>query len=340
MKKMLLMLGVAAAAMTSCTNDEVVEVNPASVIKFESFVNKGTRAVENVVNTSGTEVGLQKFFVFGRHNNGSNDDFINVPVTYNGSGWGYTGGDRYWVVDTYKFGAYATKNESDELTANSAVSFANDGTLTFTNYTVNDANDLVAALVEKTVTAIDGNFDPVQFNFQHLLSKIQFTFVNNVANHTMYISEVKIANYPATGTCTYSSNGAEWVLVEARQNKLLSATAEDAGIVKDGTYSDNFLVIPTAAPTNETTTISNDYTVTFKATFKNASGEIVSEKVYPATKLNAGVLQWKPGYVYNYTATLVLDQKKIVFGTPIVTPWDSDFNDDDDLTNDDITLQQ
>ena len=329
MKKMLLMLGVAAAAMTSCTNDEVVEVNPASVIKFESFVNKGTRAVTD------TDEDITKFYVFGYHETTTTpvNDFINEEVSKGNEKWDYDG-DVYWTVAQYYFGAYATKNASDQLTANTQVSFAN-RTLTFTNYTVNDDNDLVAALVEKPVGSITTDPGVVGFNFQHLLSKIQFTFVNNVTNHKMYISNVNIAKYPATGTCTYSSTGAEWDLVEDSENKPLSTTAENAGIVKDGTYSDNFLVIPTPAAT----TISDEYTVTFKATFKNASGEIVSEKVYPATKLNADVLQWKPGYVYNYKATLVLDQKRIEFGAPTVTPWNSNL-DDNNGTNDDITLLQ
>ena len=334
MKKMFLMLGVAAAAMTSCTSDEVLEVNPASVIKFESFVNKGTRAVTS------TDGDITKFYVFGYHGTTPVNDFINVEVSKGNEKWDYDG-DVYWTVAQYYFGAYATKNESEQLTIDDKVSFAN-GTLTFTDYTVNDANDLVAALVQKNVDAIDGDPGTVDFNFQHLLSKIQFTFVNNVTDHKMYISEVEIAKYPATGTCTYSSTGAVWNSVVDSENKTLSATAEDAGIVKGGTYSDNFLVIPTAAPTGEpaTTTISDEYTVTFKATFKNASGETVSQKVYPATKLNAGVLQWKPGYVYNYTATLELDQKRIEFGAPTVTDWNSDLDGNQNQTDDDITLQQ
>lgn len=48
MKKSILMLGLAVAAMTSCTNDEVMEVNQNNLIKFESFVNKGTRTVDEV----------------------------------------------------------------------------------------------------------------------------------------------------------------------------------------------------------------------------------------------------------------------------------------------------
>lgn len=331
MKKMLLMLGVAAAAMTSCTNDEVVEVNPANVIKFESFVNKGTRAVTN------TDEDITKFYVFGYH--GDVTDFDNVEVSLNNGEWDYRG-DVYWTVATYNFGAYATKNTSDLLETTTEVSFAN-GALTFTDYTVNDDNDLVAALVNnREISGIDTNPDPVEFTFQHLLSKIQFTFVNNVDNHEMFISDLKIAKYPQKGTCTYSSTGVVWTNLTDGTNKSLSSNLNAAGIEYEDSYQDNFLVIPTAAPTGEpaATTISNEYTVTFKATFKNESGEIVSEKNYPAAKLNVGVLQWKPGYVYNYTATLELNQQRIKFGAPDVTEWDSDLN-NNDREDDDITLQ-
>ena len=43
--KKFLFLGIAATAMfASCTNDEMVEMNPQSAIGFETFVDKSTRA--------------------------------------------------------------------------------------------------------------------------------------------------------------------------------------------------------------------------------------------------------------------------------------------------------
>ena len=67
------MLGLAVAAMTSCSNDELMEVNTNNVITFESHVNKGTRAVADTENSKFT-----KFYVFGYH--GSVQDFTNDPV--------------------------------------------------------------------------------------------------------------------------------------------------------------------------------------------------------------------------------------------------------------------
>jgi hypothetical protein len=87
MKKSLLLLGVAVAAITSCTNDEVLDINKNTNITFDGFINKGTRTV-----TSTTTGDLQKFYVFGNH--GTTVDFNNVAVTKDeldsfGSGGGY-----------------------------------------------------------------------------------------------------------------------------------------------------------------------------------------------------------------------------------------------------------
>lgn len=147
MKKSFLMLGLAVAAMTSCTNDEVVEVNQSNLIKFESFVNKGTRAVEET-----TAAGLEKFYVFGYHNGDSDPVFSNNYVQKNGNGWGNEV-TEHWTANTYYFGAYATKNESDILSATPLASFSNEGTLTISNYSVgsmgpeiHSTDDLIGAV--------------------------------------------------------------------------------------------------------------------------------------------------------------------------------------------------
>ena len=80
MKKSLFMLGLAVAAMTSCSNDELMEVNTNNVITFESHVDKGTRAVTNT-----TTAELTKFYVFGSH--GTTRVFDNVAVTKEGKVW-------------------------------------------------------------------------------------------------------------------------------------------------------------------------------------------------------------------------------------------------------------
>lgn len=326
MKKMFLMLGVAAAAMTSCTNDEVIEVNQSSLIKFEPFVNKGTRSVTD------TDGRISKFYVYGCHTERDLvDDFTNVPVTKSNSEWGYyTGvGDgkedyRYWTNAQYFFGAYATKNESGILTDESEVAFnQTNNTLTFTDFTVNDDNDLVADVMTFTQRSFEDP-EPVQFNFRHLLSKIQFTFKNThqIEGTTMTISDLQIDKCRVMGTCVVTATEATWSELDADTEKGTRVLALDnSGIAINYTYVNNTLVVPGA--------IQGDYTVSFKVTFQNAVGQIIGKKTYSAIAFNTNAVdEWEPGYVYNYTANLSLDLVKIVFGDPTVTPWNKDtYND-------------
>jgi len=342
MKKMLLVLGVAAAAMTSCTSDELIEVNQSSLIKFEPFVNKGTRSVQD------TNGDISKFYVYGCHTEADVvSDFINVPVTKNGTWEYYTGvgndqeNYRYWTSALYYFGAYATKNVSEQLVNETKVAFdQTDNKLTFTDFTVNDDNDLVADVMTFQQVSLE-NPETVQFTFRHLLSKIQFSFKNthSVAGTTMDITDLKIDKCRVKGTCTVTENDVTW-------SELVADTEEDSrglalhnvttsGIAINNTYVNNTLVVPGA--------IQDDYKVSFKVTFKNAEGQIIGEKTYAdnsaiVLKTNA-VNVWEPGYVYNYIAELSLDLVPIKFGVS-VTDWNSDLNGDGNDTNDDIPVIQ
>ena len=339
MKKMLLVLGVAAAAMTSCTSDELIEVNQSSLIKFEPFVNKGTRSVTD------TDVRISKFYVYGCHTEGGVvSDFINVPVTKNGTWEYYTGtGDgeenyRYWTSAQYYFGAYATKNVSEQLVNGNKVVFdQTNNELTFTDFTVNDDNDLVADVLTFQQTNFE-NPQTVQFNFRHLLSKIQFTFTNShsVAGTTMEITNLRIDKCRVKGTCTVTKTDVTWselvAVTEEDERGLALDNVTTPGIAIGGTYVNNTLVVPGE--------IQDNYKVSFKVTFKNAEDQIIGVKTYAdnsaiVLKTNA-VDVWKPGYVYNYIAELSLDLVPIKFGVS-VTEWNPDI-DNNPETDDDIDL--
>ena len=122
MKKMLLVLGVAAAAMTSCTSDEVLEVNPTATIQFESFVNKGTRATTDVTNPVINEgvysSGLKKFSVYGSCDGAPLTMFVGTEVAWvdkdddTAGRWTYNNGTHAnWTGGGYYFAAYADHNE-------------------------------------------------------------------------------------------------------------------------------------------------------------------------------------------------------------------------------------
>ena len=323
MKTKFWMLGVAVAALTSCTNDEVVEVNESNAIKFESFVNKGTRAVTDVTTSD-----LTKFYVFGNHSNNTTADFENVAVSKSGSDWTYTG-DKYWTKDNYYFGAYATKNESEQLSTTTAVSFSTTGKLTFTNYTINNGNDLVAALASRDNTSsIDAS--KVSLTFKHMLAKIKFTFTNKHTMNgvTMDISDFMISEMQKTGTCEYKNetNGPSWNL---STTETASTTSLKTGydIAVDATYSDDCLVIPQTI---------GEITVSFKVTYKSGT-EVVGEQSYTDIKLSTtAVAEWKNGFVYNYTAELPLSPNKIEFTVNEVTVWDETTTIPDGNTGTDI----
>jgi len=91
--KKLFFLGLAAAAvLTSCSNDETVEIAQPNTIGFSNtFVNNGTRSI---VDPSFTTTTLKSFAVYGFTQNGQ--IFNGTEVTNGDKGWTYTP-LQYWV---------------------------------------------------------------------------------------------------------------------------------------------------------------------------------------------------------------------------------------------------
>lgn len=63
MKKSLFVLGVAVAALASCTQSEVLEVAEGRAIQFNTFVNNNTKAVTEI--TAGSYSGT--YYLFGEN---------------------------------------------------------------------------------------------------------------------------------------------------------------------------------------------------------------------------------------------------------------------------------
>ena len=116
MKKNLWMLGVAVAALASCTQNEVLEVSNEKAISFDSFVEKGARATADI-----TKKNLTDFWVFGdKYVLGQTTEdyedrlFDNELVSKGTDGaWTYASPIRYWQSNkTYRFAAYSDANDS------------------------------------------------------------------------------------------------------------------------------------------------------------------------------------------------------------------------------------
>lgn len=308
MKKSLVICGVAALALTSCTQNEVLEVNESRAIGFNAFVGKPTKAVDDL-----TKDGLTGFHVFGNYapTSGGTETavFTNEAVTKSGQEWNTTTTAYWQPSSTYKFAAYAdgksnTKIEEASFT-NSQLSIP---------YTVS-TNDLILATKEVATSTDVSNVGNVELEFKHLLSKVKFTFTSGFTSsiYKMTISNLKF-NAPKTGTYTtawgsHSGNG-DYEFAEI--NEIVTGTPQS---------SEENYVLPQATASLE---------VTFTVTVTDGGSFNKSNNLTASLDVTAGenTGSWVPGYVYNYKATITpenvdpnLENQEIKFTVTKVDDW-------------------
>lgn len=343
MRKSLWMLGLAAAAMTSCTQSEVLEVAENRAIGFDDvFVGKVTRAADPTENSLDVlQQSGKGFYVYGGYE-GVTDVFANTHVTYNSNNtpkWEYTP-IRYWVAgQKYKFVAYApVMNVTPTFSYGTTGSpTTNDATLTFTGVTIDGtADNQKDFIVAKSEVITPGNNTyntAVTFNFFHALSMIKVTLRNGFADGV----KVAISNFEITGINTKGNFTTASTEFSAGNCGTWSdqGTIESTSTFKDGAgatltelwttgqdgttskaYSNEFIVIPQTIGTVK---------VKFNVTVADAAGtEIVSDKLFDVSIPNGTTTNWIINNRYHYTLTI--DGKSvgltpIEFDDPDVEQW-------------------
>ena len=291
MKKSLFMLGAAIVALSSCTQDEVLNVNENRVISFESHVNKNTRAVTE------TTADLKQFFVFGYYGTTPVSVFENVAVADD------VETTVLWTAASdYYFAAYATANTSVKK---NNVTFA-EGKLTFADYAVTDTEDLVAAVTPK----IDNSSmtqSTVDLDFKHMLSKVAFELTNGSSNYKMRVADITF-DVNTKGKCVYDGTNVVW----SEWSTPAALTYAGATIDETEKYSVEHLVIPTAIP--------GDLKVNISVEFLDGAN-VVSQKTFNNVELAKTVTDWLPGTVYKYTAAINATTANITFNVKTVAGW-------------------
>lgn len=323
MKKNLFFVGIAAAAMlASCSNDETVEVaRNTQAIRFNSFVNKSTRATD-IENDN-----FKKFQVWGlmEKDDQTGKPFDGTTVTKDSNGWSYEP-PVYWENGyKYSFVAIAPAATNGNWTFTAPTAVGQWGSITFDNGdgTTDLIYDIDGTYASSPVTVGNQCPTPISFTFNHMLSRVKFVFENAMDDgSTINVTDVTIekANVKATATLGESVT---WTLAKDNNpadltfGNVVLGDQETAFGCNTKKETDHKYIIP----------VMSTYTVKFKVT-RNHSG-VVDEYEH---EVDLPTSNWEAGNSYAFIAKLEAKNInpdtqlcEIVF-TAEVNEW-GDFND-------------
>lgn len=303
MKKIFLMGLATAAMLASCSQDETVEMaqNTRAISFSNAFVDNATRSI---VDPSFKKETLGNFAVYGFTQNGQIFDGVTVSSADNGSTWTYDP-IQYWVEgNQYAFAAIAPASVSvsgETLHGTSVADYKVGMTVSFTNDGKTDLVYAAAGNVNADESFMASPL-PVGLTFKHQLSKVKFSFKNNVSGaYNIKVTDVKITDAKRSGTLTVSTAADNaWSNVTGNDLELSFGAAgttdvNTADAIAFGneveTYNEQ-LMIPTAS--------TETYNVTFTVELLNGT---VSMGTYNHTATIKGV-ELKLGYCYDFAAEL------------------------------------
>ena len=304
--KKLIVSALAIASLVACSKDELVnQQGPAAISFKQAYVENVTRATDPSLTTAN----IAGFDVWGYMDQPSGTTFSDQDVIKSESSeeWIYSP-LQYWVPGhTYYFDALAPMNSEnwDFDATNGVVSFTN----------VNGSEDLIYATTSVTTTK-DINKQPESVNlaFDHLLSKVKFSFSNGFPadNYTITVKNIKMTA-PAAGSIDLTAENG-WTLEDGSIDlKFGNMDAEKLAITKTATSAKELLTIPADA--------EQEYTVTFDVELY--VGDVLAFENSMVTYISGTALEM--GKAYNFHATLNANNVAGTALTPI--KFDVEVND-------------
>lgn len=292
MKKLFVAV-LAIAGLVACNTEETVRVQGPAPIQFDgSFVETRANAA---VDPSTTTATIEKFSVWGFMDEVAGQVFVEEEVTKNGSEWSYAN-TQYWAPG-HKYYFAALSNYANTVVDTTGANFDGLGNLKFT--VTDGADDLLYAAVGPIDAPAMGatTAEKVKFEFNHMLSKVKFTFTNGFTNELATI-DVKNVQMEVPATADIDVNVADWWSTNCWKNYEGTATVAfgDAcsktaiGVSQEA--ADERIVLPA----------NNDvvYTVTFDVALYH--GDVVAYEGTKTVKIEGVALEI--GKAYNFTAEL------------------------------------
>lgn len=294
MKKLLVSV-LAIAGLVACTQETTLVQKGNAPMEFGgAFVEKATRSED----PSTTTEKLNGFDVWGFMDSPEGLVFEGEDVTKNGDKFAYTN-VQYWIPGhDYYFAALAPMNSANwDLNTADANEYGA-GVVSFKN--VNGTEDLLYAAKMVSTKGLEVGETPgvVELQFNHLLSKVKFSFTNGFTNDNAYITVKNIRmEVPAEGTINlaqpdwWSTN--KWDLGEGKL-VLDFGNMESEKVVYNSKTECQYerLTIPADA--------AQVYNVTFDVTLY--MGDVVALESTLSTKIEGAEL--KIGKAYNFHATI------------------------------------
>ncbi len=351
MKKIMMIAAIAAAALSSCTNSEVVDLSTGGAIGFETYVGKaGTKGVP-VSGTKFADASTMRVWGFYSTSQmgttfGSQTALPNlggVKVTKDATAWGYSP-LAYWKDNqAHSFFACAPYTEA-------GVQFA-EGVITYTvQENVDDQVDfMVADAIKNTVW--NGSDEPAKqvFTFHHALSQIKYSakitedITSKATEITVKSITIQNMNAESTAASTLATKGVISIVERTDPNTDITYKGGHEG------ENNGYTITPTTPVALADASTSPDYvavnhktadvlmlmpqTTTGKAKFTIVLGykdSASADKTAEAYFITTAAQTWAPNKIYHYKFDIsmpqVLNQKPIEFGEPSITDWDTTEN--------------
>ena len=320
MKKLFIMLA-AAATVASCANEETVMEAPGQAIEFGNvFVDNATRAADPSYSAND----ITAFKVYGTVNNVNILDGDDVKKTANyGQAWTLTEAgttetiELYWIPGaSYKFVGIV---DGDKKVGETVITKTNVDTNNMplsVEYTADGVTDLLCQTITKTAN-IDGTANGlVEFGFTHLLSKVNFTVINDSTEAVGNSFVVKNITFNGATKATYNVVDKKCETATATGNKGLTAINVASGVAS-ADLGTEVLFIP------------GEYTISFTVDILY-NGNVITSTNYPATGTYSHTLV--AGNAYNFKVNVSVGEL-IQFSVEKQPSWlDGDGADDTTLT--------
>ena len=293
MKKQLAIV-CAALGMVACMQEEVVTLQQNAISFKGAFVDNATRAAED---PSTTLENITNFNVWGFMDQPSGYVFTGDKVEKAGDAWTYAN-TQYWAPNhTYYFAAVSPADSQAWSLETSGANTYGPGVLTFTN--ANGTEDLLYAATSVDTPQYDDlqaeGMEAVKLQFNHLLSKVKFTFANGFAtrNSSVEIKDIKMTA-PEKGTIDLAVenwwDNDDWKVEGTKTLEFGNVALLAAGQKDECTYER--LTFP----------VDKAYEYQVEFTVVLYTGDVVALETTKTTAISGVALEM--GKAYNFTAEI------------------------------------